>query len=230
MPFLRVGAARCTRSWKRHRIPRLTQPELANIAIKTAPITVRGCRLWLGRSCAAPIRSEFCRLVSSACRRRKPRRWRLSRDTRCTTCASDCSKLRRPLAFRQDLLGACGSQKPHVAVEQAPVVHTVVNSRFVRRQRFVHAPLEVGQVVAVHRKAPAIWDLQSRVASTKSVSWVNGLVWAARGCGSLRTAHERTGQRQRLAALSCPVRAGTAGSRTRWLAAASIPPRRQTRR
>ena len=34
-------------------------------------------------------------------------------------------------------------------------------ARLVRQQRFDHAPLEVGQVVAVHRHAPAIWELES---------------------------------------------------------------------
>ena len=54
-----------------------------------------------------------------------------------------------------------GPQHTHDAVDHASAVHTRDAARLVRQQRFDHAPLEVGQVIAVHRQAPAIWELES---------------------------------------------------------------------
>ena len=67
----------------------------------------------------------------------------------------------RPVALRQVSPRRTGAQHPHDAVEHAPVVYTRDAARLVRQQRFDHAPLEVGQIVTVHRQAPAIWELES---------------------------------------------------------------------
>ena len=70
----------------------------------------------------------------------------------------------RPVAFRQVPPGGPGAEHPQDAVQYTPVVHSRYASGLVGQQRLDHAPLEVGQVVALHRKAPAIWELESRFA------------------------------------------------------------------
>ena len=66
-----------------------------------------------------------------------------------------------PVAFWQVSPGGAGAEHPHDAVEHAPIIHTGDAARLVRQQRFDHAPFEVGQVVAVHRWAPTLWELES---------------------------------------------------------------------
>ena len=57
-----------------------------------------------------------------------------------------------PVAFRRVPPRGPGTEHPHDAVEHAPVVHTGDAARLIGQQRLDHAPLKVGQVVAVHRQ------------------------------------------------------------------------------
>ena len=77
-----------------------------------------------------------------------------------TTLSGVASRV-RPIALRQVSPGGAGAEHPHDAVEHAPIIHTGDAARLVRQQRFDHAPFEVGQVVAVQRWAPTLWELES---------------------------------------------------------------------